>query len=415
MSDALDLFSGARGWDVAAEPLGWTTHGVETNEAARATAEAAGFKHYPELDVTKVHISPGEFDLHLASPPCQTYSMAGNGDGRRNMARVLEALRAPEYLDSADERTGLVLHPLRIALEGLPRVMAWEQVPAVLPVWEACAAVLQEHGYSVVTAILNAERYGVPQTRRRAVLVARRDGIPARLPEITHSRFWNRSPERLDSGVEKWVSMAEALGWGMTQRPSMTVCGGGTDTGGAEPFGNGARAGIRREMEAGHWALRNNNTEHAAVRPIEQPAPTLYFGARSNSVGWVMRANAQANSAVRPIEQPAPTITGGHDTGDRVWQRSNYSAGSTSVGATSEERGRTIRHPEQPSVLITGKSFQWESSAQRIRVTPEEAAALQTFPDGYPFRGNKGQRFQQIGNAVPPLLAHAILASLAQS
>ncbi|WP_193215228.1 DNA cytosine methyltransferase, partial [Luteolibacter marinus] len=63
-----------------------------------------------------------------------------------------------------------------------------EQVPAVLPVWVAIGQALNEIGYEVATGVLNAEEYGVPQTRRRAILVARRDRAPA-LPRPTHKRF----------------------------------------------------------------------------------------------------------------------------------------------------------------------------------------------------------------------------------
>ncbi len=396
---ALDLFAGAGGWDVAATSLGWDVDGVEIMPEACATRAAAGLKTRWS-DVRDVATSPGEYAVHIGSPPCQSFSMAGTGAGRRALDVVLAGVRlfgerrAPSFAAlaslSGDERTALVLEPLRLALAGRPSFIAWEQVPTVLPVWEACADVLRDYGYSVVTGILNAEQYGVPQTRRRAVLVASREHA-ARLPVPTHSRFHTRDPKRLDAGVLPWVSMADALGWGMTTRPSMTVCGGGADTGGAEPFGNAARQGIRNHLESDEWLYRNGNQAHSTLRPIDQPAP-------------------------------------------------NYSDGGT-AGQTAAERGRSIRELEQPSVTVTSKGFQWTAERPAttvqgdariappghrdrasgepqfgpgtIRVTVEEAATLQTFPHDFPFQGTKGKRYQQVGNAVPPLLALAILSTFA--
>ncbi|MFD4937310.1 DNA cytosine methyltransferase [Streptomyces virginiae] len=46
-----------------------------------------------------------------------------------------------------------------------------------------------------------------------------------------------------------------------------------------------------------------------------------------------------------------------------------------------------------------------ETAPPAIRITPEEAGILQSFPSAYHWQGKKGQRFSQIGNAVPPLFA----------
>lgn len=390
---ARDLFAGAGGWDLAAEELGWSVDGWEILPEAQETRAAAGLKTAGS-DVRDIEPAPGEYDVEIASPPCQSFSMAGKGTGRAALGAVLTVItsyregRPMSYAEAAaltgDERTALVAEPLRVALGSRPQFIAWEQVPAVLPVWEACAVVLREHGYSVAVGTLNSEQYGVPQTRRRAVLVARRDGGTAQLPKPTHSRYYQNEPSRLDPGVLPWVSMAAALGWGMTARPSMTVTGGGTDTGGAEPFGNGARVSMRRELTEGRWALRNGSQANATERGLDQPSGTLFFGEQSNWVAWV--------------------------------QRSNYSSGS-SDGSTAAERGRTTRGLDQPSVTITGKGFSWAeggdpAKSAGLRVTITEAAVLQTFPADHPFQGSKGRQYLQIGNAIPPRMALAILRAI---
>lgn len=333
MLDYVDLFAGPGGWDVAARELGLMGTGIEWDAAACKTRRAAGHKTL-EGDVAAYSpFGPLHAEGMIASPPCQTFSMAGKGAGREalnDVIGVLDRLLLGEDLDdirwAGDPRTILVLEPLWWALQriddGTPfSWLAWEQVPTVLPVWEACAEVLRGFGYSVATGTLNAEQYGVPQTRRRAVLIARRHG-KARLPVPTHSRYYPRTPDKLDKGARPWVSMAEALGFGMTARPSTTlVTGVGTGhTGGADPLdgGSGTRAILKREQDSGRWQVRNSG-------PGAARAP-------------------------RPDSR---------------------------------------------------------------RVTVEEAATLQTFPDDYPWQGTKTKQYEQIGNAIPPLLAwHVLRAAL---
>ena len=154
-----------------------------------------------------------------------------------------------------DPRIGLVLSPLHYAARFQPTYLAFEQVPPVLPVWEAMAGELRELGYSVWTGLLHAEQFGVPQTRKRAILMARRDGVEVSPPVPTHSKYHNRTPEKLDEGVQKWVSMAEALKWGMTKRPYFTLAG-GVGGGGVDPAcigGSGARRSLNAEKAEGRW------------------------------------------------------------------------------------------------------------------------------------------------------------------
>jgi DNA (cytosine-5)-methyltransferase 1 len=202
-SDAqmVDLFAGPGGLDVAARWLGLSVAGIEWDENACATRRTAGLETV-QGDVRE-H-GPAEFPhatILAGGPPCQTYTVAGAGAGRKALDRVLSFIArmadgddvTTELAALDDERTGLVLQPLRWALEAHQagnayEVIVLEQVPAVLPVWEAMARILEPLGYKTVTGILHAEEYGVPQTRRRAILLANRLRTPV-LPAPTHQRF----------------------------------------------------------------------------------------------------------------------------------------------------------------------------------------------------------------------------------
>lgn len=350
-----DLFAGAGGWDLAAASLGIHARGVENMPAARATRAAAG--------LTTVHDDVWTFRPDdtaqglIASPPCQTFSQAGSGSGRKALDQVLSAIESDAHssLDRlrdfgktvGDERTGLVLTPLHFATQHPYQWLAWEQVPAVLPVWEACAVVLRELGWKVWTGMVHAEQYGVPQTRKRALLLGSL-AHDVDHPAPTHSRFHSRTPERIDEGMQRWVSMAEALTFGLTRRPSPTVTGGGTETGGAEPIAKLARYTGRDD-----WQPR-----------------------------WVPTFNDQSGTPFDhdwPSKRPA-TVVAGRDIVQNPGATANRFNGST------------------------------KSRNDGVRVTVPEAAVLQSFPADHPFQGNQGKQYLQVGNAIPPGMAAPALA-----
>lgn len=216
----LDLFAGS-GVGVACQQLGVPEYGVEKMPAAQETRKLNGMVTAYD-DVWDIHKADGlKFDTLWASPPCQTFSVAGKGNGRKALDDVLKAIREWRWIsmdslkrlgdEVGDERTALVLTPLTYVYKFRPTYVAFEQVTAVLPVWEACAGVMRNMGYSVWTGYLHAEQYGVPQTRKRAYLIARNDGKEAKPPTATHSKYYARNPEKLDGGVLPWVSMADGL------------------------------------------------------------------------------------------------------------------------------------------------------------------------------------------------------------
>lgn len=135
--------------------------------------------------------------------------------------------------------------------------------------------------------------------------------------------------------------------------------------------------------------------------------------------------NKQAHSAKRGGHHPAPTITGGHDSGNRVWQWSEedevQAVKNMGIGMLERHGERPGRDISQPAFTVRASAggvepggFRWKEQdmSDAIRVTPEEAATLQSYPAGFEFKGAKGKRYMQIGNAVPPLLARVVLEAL---
>lgn len=247
--------------------MGVESIGVEWDDPTRATRDAAGLRTTVEKDVAALGpCDPQVVDANVLTggPPCQSFSVAGNREGHKvadDVKRLAECLVGHEDLESfetawkavkaetdnmSDERTGFVLQPLRWIMEAkLKRgkaydVVVLEQVPTVLPVWRFYVKLLKRIGYAADAHVLHAEDFGVPQTRRRAVLIAQWDpentGRPVPFPRATHQRYLkgakrlllqddqNRATEQPDGAlfappmstkeaekVEPWVSVGDAL------------------------------------------------------------------------------------------------------------------------------------------------------------------------------------------------------------
>lgn len=220
----VDLFAGPGGLDVAAHWMGVSVVGIEWDADACATRRGARLE--TEQDDVR-HWSPARFQdtsILAGGPPCQTYTVAGTGSGRKALDQVLHFVQRMGDKDDVTEdvrsledvRTGLVLEPLRWALEADRRgnpysTIVLEQVPAVLPVWKAVEEVLRSIGYNTDAGLLHAEEFGVPQTRRRAILLASRDHA-VKLPRPTHRRYRKGfGKSEGDPTLLPWRSMGETL------------------------------------------------------------------------------------------------------------------------------------------------------------------------------------------------------------
>lgn len=329
--EIIDLFAGPGGLDVAAHSLGIPVTGIEIDAEACATRNAFAETHGnrgPTMATVQGNVRTakpedyGSANVLAAGPPCQTFSVAGTGTGRRNLDRVYSYIErmadgedvAGELADLDDERTGLVLEPLKWILareqENPFEVVVLEQVPAVLPVWQKMAEVLRKSGFESDAHILSSEEYGVPQTRKRAILIAKK-GDRVEFPAPTHQRFRKgQEPvpvEEHPKGLHPWRSMSSVL----RHRGEFTVV-------------------------------------------------------------------------------------------------SNYGTGG-------DPKNRGLRRHFDPAFTVTGKigrnRLVGPGSKDQDRLTTSEAGLLQTFPRDYPWCGKNVQ--QQIGNAIPPLLAaHVLIAAL---
>lgn len=401
---ALDLFAGPGGWSHALAVLGVRDVGLEWDEWACKTRAAARLRTIrTDVALYPVHPFVGRTWGVLASPPCQAWSMAGKRLGLLDQPLVHTAVadlaagrdtREKLLASCRDARSLLAAEPMRylhaLNAAGEPEWVAMEEVPDVLPLWRQYAAILRTWGFSVWTGILNAADYGVPQTRKRAILLASRTRT-AEPPAPTHARY--PEPESLfGPGREQWVSMAQALGWGATDRPVPTVCAGGGPGGGPEPFPSGSRKTLTDARDRGTWTPRSDSAfrpsrpaaRRSTGKSCTATAPTPTCTCEAHRWSWSLRSNNQAHATVRSMSEPAGTLFFGHRANECTW-----------VAEPS-----AVRRAEALSAPVP----------EPIRISAREAGLLQTFPANYPWAGNKGQRFSQIGNAVPPLLAGHLLA-----
>ncbi|GAA2567175.1 DNA cytosine methyltransferase [Streptomyces lienomycini] len=366
----VDLFAGPGGLDIAAEVLGVPAIGVEWEKSTRATRDAAHLRTTAVGDVAKVNpLDPEVRSARVLAggPPCQTYSVAGNREGHKALDEVVdlaelvgssrtvgalekswaEVERRAVDLEWADERTGLVLQPLRWIVEkGLKsdpyEVVVLEQVPTVLPVWKKYREILRGLGYDAECELLHTEEYGVPQTRRRAVLIARYRGSgrgrSLEFPPLTHQRY-RKGATRLPA-----------------QRPTDSTN-----------------------------ALQQNSLFGSQAPPSIGPWVSMGDALReSRASDFVVRSNYGSGGdpkkrGLRVSDAPAATITG-KVRRNTVFDLKGY-----------DQDGEPELGPEQD------------------RFSFREAGLLQTFPAEYPWRGTDVA--QQIGNAIPPLLGVHILCT----
>ena len=193
---AVDLFCGAGGLSLGLRDAGFTPvyaldsdrHAAETyrrNLGAHVRCAPAS-EVTPEVICQVTGVAPGEFALVAGGPPCQGFSVQRRGT-------------------RDDPRNDLVVQYARLATALRPAFILIENVPGLLgrrgaAEFKRAAAVFKAAGYRHAARVLDAADYGVPQHRRRAIVIAwRADGSGFTFPAATH-------------GEDTWRTVRDALG-----------------------------------------------------------------------------------------------------------------------------------------------------------------------------------------------------------
>lgn len=176
---AVDVFCGAAGLSLGLRIAGIkVAAGIDLDPTCRYPFEQNIGSPFIEADVSKITTQELESLFGAAKvrilagcAPCQPFS--GYTTKRRTI----------------DGRWQLLLEFLRLAVSVRPEVVTMENVPRLshLPLWQHFVESLKEAGYSVSWAVVDASEYGVPQARRRLVMLASLLG-EIRLPTATGKR-----------------------------------------------------------------------------------------------------------------------------------------------------------------------------------------------------------------------------------
>ena len=422
-------------------PAEWETSGNETPQVELGTAEATKLLEERIPEIRKEH---GSRTVLLGGPPCQPYSVAGRARNAGN----------PKYDIKEDKRLSLYKEYAMVLGLLQPWVAVMENVKGMLsaryedePVFDAVMDALQNAGaknryqlFALAPAtrsrswqdglepedfLVRAEEHGVPQRRHRVFVICIRADVAATLPRGVFPKLKAR---------EEQVTLSDVIGEMPQLRSRLSR-------------GDDARA-WQRAVE-GAYCLA---TEHLAEMPQSKertfrrelrlaaeaaggkPLPfSDLSGDGAAGVGDSCPDSLQRWFHDESLTRLPNNETRGHIPEDiarylyaaafaQVFEKSPRAGDFPSALAPDHANWKSgkftdrfrVQLADKPSTTITshiskdGHYFIHPDPSQCRSLTVREAARLQTFPDNYLFHGGRTQQYVQVGNAVPPYLAHQI-------
>lgn len=383
-----------------------------------------------------------QIDVLVGGPPCQAFARVGRAK-LREQARLREEVTADQAF-LVDGRVSLWERYVAFIRATKPVALLMENVPDILNhggtnVAELVSKSLADEGYDVAYTLLNAAWYGVPQMRERMILIGihRAVGVKPRFPVPTHHLVL---PSGYISSKNAARRVLKAEGsehhrWIPDPAPDSPAATSAADALADLPplfamdlLRTGAiRRGAKDPSEAIEYTASEPTTAYSRLM-----RGWYSFEAKSTT-GHVFRYLPRDYKIFAEIQQgwEYPQV---HDYVER--KISTWLANRKKRGLSTSPRDPDVsayvaawRIPYDPGkfpnkwwklradapartlMAHLGKdsySHIHFDSEQARTITVREAARLQSFPDGFVFKGSMNPAFKQIGNAVPPLFAYAI-------
>ncbi|WP_211627903.1 DNA cytosine methyltransferase [Paraburkholderia nemoris] len=375
----LDLYSGAGGISLGFRKAGFDIVGaVEIDKWAADTYEQNFDVHVARkavVDLTSAEINAfSGVDVIIGGPPCQGFSIS-----------------AKSRVNKDDARNGEVFHFLRAAIALRPKVILIENVAQFQKfrtsddqlLVDQVREVLHGVGYSTGVFLLNAVEFGVPQNRVRFFLVASLKGT---IPDLAKYGAHGGTSD-LFSKRSAVVTVNDAL----SDLPPVEPCTVTEDT--LHAYDGPPRNSYQELLRASSGHFFNHVPMRHTARLIQRFSK-IPIGANGASV-WSHDAPRRRGDA-------------------------------TTTGSKFEQNHRRM-DPNLPAPTITAYMYSTcLHPFQHRNITVREAARLQSFPDTFRFTGKRTSlsnkllerkglldeigldQLNQVGNAVPPLLAQAL-------